>query len=349
MILLLNPSIYKIEITGSDDKSNSYEIEEIKKLSLYKDKTEAISIRILWGGEFLRNKGLIDNNFIEKYKGLITFFPVYVPRIEKILKYLLENFQDIPIIPFFEDKFFLNLPVEEKYYGINSFRIGGMKIRKRGFHGIFHEFVSEKFSSYKKIISIVLDKKTTICGIKNRKPQLISIGFTPLEGIMGKTSSGDLDPGIVFYMMKELGYSIFEVDNILKKKSGFYGLTGYNRDINEIYKNFYKKDEKVNFTFKIYTKQIIKYIGEAISVLDGVDAIVFSGEYVKEMISFIYEIISEISFIGIKLGKISKFSDNIGIISIEKIPVLLNFYTDKEIIFYQTEKVLKNKALKNFV
>ena len=156
------------------------------------------------------------------------------------------------------------------------------------------------FAQKGNIISVVLDKQTTVCPVKNNLPLAISLGFTPLEGVMSRTSCGDLDPGIVFYLMNAHKFSIYKIDDILKNESGFLGLTGYDLKLKELVK-FYGKDPKVNSAFEIYEGQLLKYIGEGISVLGGLDNIVFSGEGVGPLIPVIYSLIKKISFLGINI------------------------------------------------
>jgi acetate kinase len=99
---------------------------------------------------------------------------------------------------------------------------------------------------------VVIDKQTTVCSARSGNPLSISLGFTPLEGVMSRTSCGDLDPGVVFYLMNNQGFSIYKIDDILKNESGFLGLTGYDLELKELVK-FYGKDRKVTLAL-IYTR-----------------------------------------------------------------------------------------------
>ena len=118
---------------------------------------------------------------------------------------------------------------------------------------------------------------------------------------MGRTSSGDLDPGIVFYLMRRYNYSIYRIDTLLKKESGFLGLTGYDLETDKLYE-LAGKDEKTAFAFKIFENQILKAIGEAMSVIGGIDAIVFCGCYSESLKPLIFKMIrADISFLGISI------------------------------------------------
>jgi acetate kinase len=178
--------------------------------------------------------------------------------------------------------------------------LGSTNIKRGGFSGLLHSYSLHIAKNKLKIISIVLDSQTTVAAIFKGRPLLVSLGMTPLEGIMGQKSCGDIDPGIIFYLMQKEELNIFQIDNILKEKSGFLGLTGYNIFFKELF-SLYGVDKKVTFAFDVYRDQIIKYIGFSLALLEGADAIVFSGKYLDSLRPFIYGLLKRISFLGITL------------------------------------------------
>jgi acetate kinase len=306
-------------------------------------KINAIAFRILFGGEFFDQAVVIDQGFFAKFAKLTGFFPFYIPLMQEMLKIFYRDFKDIPQIAFFETAFFSKLPEEAKYYAIPQELYKSNKIKKWGFHGIFHESNSSMIPKPGKCISVVFDKQTTVCPVENNIPRSISLGFTPLEGIMSRASCGDMDPGIVFYLMNVHKFSIYKIDDILKNESGFLGLTGYDLELKELVQ-FYGKDPKVNLAFEIYQAQLLKYIGEGISVLGGLDSIVFSGAEVGPLTPIIHSLIKKISFLGINTrslpwtGKKEIFpvtSDE------SKLKVYLNRMDLSEVIFHATAKFLQ--------
>jgi acetate kinase len=309
-------------------------------------KITAIAFRILFGGEFFDKATVINQEFFAKFVKMTDLFPFYIPLMLDMLKIFYRDFQNIPQIAFFETSFFSRLPEEEKYYAIPQEFHKNNKIKKWGFHGIFHEANSGMFSQSGKNISVVFDKQTTVCSVKDNMPLSISLGFTPLEGIMSRTSCGDLDPGIVFYLMNVHKFSIYKIDDILKNESGFLGLTGYDLEIRELVK-FYGKDPKVNLAFDVYQAQLLKYIGEGISVLGGLDNIVFSGSQVDALIPIIHSLIKKISFLGINTKSLP-WSDKKEIFQVTSresgVKVYLNLMNLPKVIFYETVKFLQ----KNF-
>jgi len=330
------------------------DVEEIKTSKTLKSdilrvvgrgKITSIAFRILFGGEFFDKAIMVNQKFFIKFAKLTSFFPFYIPAMLDILKTFFRDFEDTPQIAFFETAFFSKLPEEVKYYAIPSEFHKDNKIKKWGFHGIFHEANFGMIPALGKCISVVFDKQTTVCSMKNNLPLSISLGFTPLEGVMSRTSCGDLDPGIVFYLMNVHKFSIYKIDDILKNESGFLGLTGYDLELKELVK-FYGKDPKVNLAFDVYQAQLLKYIGEGISVLGGLDSLVFSGSEVDALVPIIYNLIKKISFLGINTKSLP-WVDKREISQItsgeSRIKAYLNRMNLPEVIFYETTKFLQKK------
>ena len=263
----------------------------------------AIAFRVLFGADYFSAPVPIDGRFFKKFERLTDLFPFYIPHAARMLDIFYKNFKNIPLIAFFETSFFTKLAKEESYYAIPYEYHKSNRIKKFGFHGIFHEAASGLFPKNKKIISVVLDKQTTVCSIDKGTPSTISLGYTPLEGIMSRTSCGDLDPGIVFYLIDKAKYSLFKIDEILKNDSGFKGFTGYDLSFEEFAK-LYGHDSRVNLAFEIYQSQILKYIGEGIAIMGGIDAIIFSGGFLGAIQAFIYNLTKKISFLGINLKEL---------------------------------------------
>jgi len=284
----------------------SDEIQDDKSLKGYinsiagRNKIDAISFRVLFGGDYFAGPTFIGARFFSRFAKLIDLFPFYVPLTLEMLKKFQRVFPGIPLIAFFETSFFLRLPDEEKYYALPFEYYRNSKIKKWGFHGIFHEANAGYFPAKDKTISVVFDKQTTICAICDKRPLSISLGYTPLEGVMSRTACGALDPGIVFYLMNVHNFSIYEIDEMLKKESGFKGLTGYDMELNDMLK-LNGKDDKVSLAFDVFRSQILKHIGDGISVMGGLNNMVFSGNCAKAFSPIIYSTLKKLSFLGINV------------------------------------------------
>jgi acetate kinase len=329
-------------IKNTEDIKNKAVLTETIK-TLTGDKTpKSISIRILFGGETFGKIALVDDNFFPAFEKLIQIRPYYVSNMTTFLKVIYESFPDTQVLAFFETGLFLELPEVEKCYDIPENYYGETSFKKWGFHSIWHYYNAGQSKKADKTISIVLDKNTTVCALNKKKPITTSFGSTPLEGIMGEKTCGDIDPGIVFYLMKKDNYSIQKMDDILKNKSGFCGLCGYDKEMDELVKS-YGNDPKVDLAFEVYMNQIKKYIGESIALLGGVSDIIFSGPYVEDFKPIIFHILKDISFIDITLNalpweskeKLSKIStDN------SNVSVYLNKTTLHEIIYKMTAEYI---------
>lgn len=312
-----------------------------------KDKPKSIAFRILFGGDYFDRAAVIDSKFFRQFRKLVDFFPFYVPATLHVLERFRDIFKDITIIAFFETSFFLKLPVEEKYYALPFEYYENSKIRKFGFHGIFHEANAGMVASDCKLISIVFDKQTTVCAIRNQRPLSISLGYTPLEGIMSGKACGDLDPGIIFYLMNVHKFSVYEIDDMLKNKSGFQGLTGYSFELKDMVR-LRGKDAKVDLAFQVYIAQIMKHIGEGISVLGGLDNIIIAGSNGDILIPIIHDIIKKISFLGIHVVSLPWGNDK-DVVDIttedSKIKVFMSRKRLPEILFREQKIFLKRRHL----
>jgi len=305
------------------------------------EKLKAIAFRILFGGDYFNKPIIVGQGSLERLGKLTDYFPFYIPSTLNMLNKFRNMFKSVPLIAFFETSFFIKLPDEEKYYALPFEYCKNSKIKKFGFHGIFHEANANVVPSGSKTISIVFDKQTTVCAIHNKLPLSISLGYTPLEGVMSGRACGDLDPGIIFYLMNVHNFSIYEIDEMLKNKSGFIGLTGYDIELKDLIK-LRGKDVKVDLAFNVYEAQIIKYIGEGISVLGGLDNIVIAGSNIDIAAPIIYSIIKKISFLGISGVRLpwDKDREVSNITSEEsKVKVYLNRNNLPAIIYHKVEAI----------
>ncbi|MFA6142524.1 MAG: hypothetical protein WC738_04425 [Candidatus Omnitrophota bacterium] len=365
MILVVDYNLKELKLWAYNAKAaesppsffikNAEEVKDDEALRKYilsiagNDKPKAIAFRVLFGGDYFNKPAMVDPEFFERLGKLTDFFPFYIPSALDMLKKFRNIFRSIPLIVFFETSFFLKLPDEEKYYALPLEYYKNSKIKKFGFHGIFHEANAGIVFSGSKTISMVFDKQTTVCAIHNKSPLSISLGYTPLEGIMSGKACGDLDPGIAFYLMNVHNFSIYEIDEMLKNKSGFAGLTGYDIELKDMIK-LRGKDAKVDLAFDVYEAQIMKYIGEGISALGGLDNIVIAGSNIDMVTPIIYSIIKKISFLGINSVRLPWDRDKeVGSIASEesKIKVYLNRKSLPAIISHNSEVFLRDKSLCN--
>ena len=252
-----------------------------EKLGILNDFSEITSIghRVVHGGDYFEKPVLIDDFVIEKIKELSILAPIHnAINLEGILDCMIE-FPNIPQIAVFDTSFFFDLPEKVKKYPIPNELSEKYKIKRYGFHGISHNNVYENyknkfFKNNLKVISCHLGNGSSICAIKDGKPVDISMGFTPLEGLIMGTRSGSLDPSVVTYLIEKCSFCPQEVESMLNKRSGLLGISDHSSDVRDLMNS---NNEKCKLAIDMYCYSIVKYIGAYFLSLKGLDAILFTG------------------------------------------------------------------------
>lgn len=267
--------------------------QEIEKLDVDFSKVDVIGHRVVHGGEQFVQPVIIDDAVINAVEALIPLAPLHNRANLAGIKSIQKKFAHIPQVAVFDTAFHASLKKEAYLYALPYDLYEKEQIRRYGFHGSSHSYLLKaaakklaKEPQKTNIITLHLGNGASVCAIKNGKSIDTSMGFTPLEGLVMGTRSGDLDPAIVTYLERELGYSYDEIDTILNKKSGLFGLCGES-DVRTILN---AADEKSKLAIDIMVRRIQKYIGAYMILLEDVDAIVFSGgigehsEYIRERV-----------------------------------------------------------------
>jgi len=244
---------------------------------------KAIGHRAVHGGEEFKKTVLINDKVMKKIEELSELAPLHNPANltgMRVCKELLPNVKQVAV---FDTEFHSNMPEKAFVYGIPYKYYKKYGIRRYGFHGTSHKYVSKKAAEilkkdYKKlrIITCHLGNGSSIAAVQNGKSIDTSMGFTPLEGVVMGTRCGDIDPAIIFFLMKKEKLSVKEVDNLLNKKSGLLGISGISPDVRVLWDKEKKGNKRANLTLNVLAYRITKYIGSYISVLNGLDAIVFT-------------------------------------------------------------------------
>ncbi|WP_297434523.1 acetate/propionate family kinase [Sulfurimonas sp.] len=268
-------------------------LQEIEKLDVDFSKVDVIGHRVVHGGEQFVQPVIIDDAVINAVEALIPLAPLHNRANLAGIKSIQKKFAHIPQVAVFDTAFHASLKKEAYLYALPYDLYEKEQIRRYGFHGSSHSYLLKaaakklaKEPQKTNIITLHLGNGASVCAIKNGKSIDTSMGFTPLEGLVMGTRSGDLDPAIVTYLERELGYSYDEIDTILNKKSGLFGLCGES-DVRTILN---AADEKSKLAIDIMVRRIQKYIGAYMILLEDVDAIVFSGgigehsEYIRERV-----------------------------------------------------------------
>lgn len=274
---------------------------------------EAIGHRVVHGGEKFTEPLLIDDKNFKELEKLNSLAPLHNPANLMGIKVMRELLPNIPNVAVFDTAFHSTIGAKVYLYPIPYEEYEKLNIRKYGFHGTSHKYVSKvaenllinsgikkPYEGYK-IITCHLGNGASIAAIKDAKVLDTSMGFTPLAGIMMGTRSGDIDPSIVLHIMEKYNLSIEEMSQKLNKRSGVLGIfekSSDNRELTEAMKN---GDERAKLAFDMMVYSIQKYIGSYYLLLQGLDAIVFTGGIGENSSETREKVCEHLKFLGLEL------------------------------------------------
>ncbi len=241
----------------------------------------AVGHRVLHSGEDFKESVVIDDEVIRICKKNEVLGPLHMPANIACIESCREVMPGTPMVAVFDTGFHQTMPKHAYMYAIPYEDYEQYKIRKYGFHGTSHKFVSGALADYigtekGRVITCHLGNGSSLCAIKDGKCIDTSMGLTPLEGLVMGTRSGDLDPAVVEFMAKCKNISVSEVLTILNKSSGFYGIAGES-DCRNIESMALAGDEKGQLAIDMFAYRIRKYIGSYYTALGGLDYVVFTG------------------------------------------------------------------------
>lgn len=268
----------------------------------------AIGHRVVHGGEKFKDAAIVDDDVLKGIEETIPLAPLHNPANLLGITACIHNISEVKQVAVFDTAFHQTIDKHVYLYAIPYSDYENHKIRRYGFHGTSHKYVSNiihEFLDKKdlKIISCHLGNGASVCAIQNGESVETSMGFTPLEGLMMGTRSGDLDPTIVTYLMEKHNFNTKEVNDYLNKKSGALGLSGISSDFRDILKEAEKGNELAQVTLDKYCHRIKKYIGAYASVMNGVDAVIFTAGIGENSIYLREKICSDMDVIGLKIDK----------------------------------------------
>ena len=249
------------------------------------DEISAIGHRVVQGGSLFKESTLVTEEVIEGIKSLCDLAPLHNPAHIQGINACIDVFgKDVPEVVVFDNAFHSTMPEEAYMFGIPYEYYEKYKIRRYGFHGTSHRYVSAECAKIMgkdikdlKIITCHLGNGSSITAVKGGKVIDTSMGLTPLDGFIMGTRSGNLDPSVVTFLQEKEGWTPAQTNTILNKKSGVFGISGGLSDDRDILKAAAEGDARAELAKKMLWYQIRKYIGQYIAAMQGVDAIVFTG------------------------------------------------------------------------
>lgn len=279
------------------------------KIGVIKNTSEITTVghRIVHGGEAFTEPTIVTPGVKEKLKQTFQLAPLHNPAGYKGIEVAEKIFSDAKQVLVFDTAFHKTLPPKAFRFAIPNSYYTDYNIRVYGFHGTSHKYIAQQAAEYSgkenlKMVSIHLGNGCSMAAIKDGESVDTSMGFGPLSGLIMGTRSGDIDPTVVFYLVNQFGYDSEQVSNLLNKRSGMLGLTGYS-DMRDITKAIKEGDENARLAYAMYTYRIKKFIGAYAAILNGLDVVAFTAG-VGENDALVREMVcKEMEYLGLELDE----------------------------------------------
>ena len=357
----LPDSFYTIKYNGNKDKKEvllkdhtdavKYLLDELinyKVINSYDD-IDGVGHRLVHGGDKYTESVIIDDDVLSTVEKLVPLAPLHNPANLVGVRSFKEVLPNTPMVAVFDTAFHQTMDKEEYLYAVPYEWYERYGVRRYGFHGTSHRFICEKMydmlGEHKKIINCHIGNGASICAIKNGKSIATSMGFTPIAGVIMGTRCGDIDVGLIPYVMSSTGKKFDEVMTDLNKKSGVLGLTGVSSDMRDVEEGYNNRDPRCITAINMYAKRIVDYIVMYNALLERADYITFTAGVGENSDVMRDLIIKRLNFMGVKLDPEKNSTRGIeGIISSEDSTIKVCVIpTDEELMIAKDTYNLINK------
>lgn len=270
-----------------------------KEFGAIKDMKEvdAVGHRVVHSGEDFNKTVLLNAEVMKICKKNIELAPLHMPANIAGIEACLEVMPNTPMGLVFDTAFHASLPKHAYMYGIKYEDYENYKIRKYGFHGTSHKYVSQNAIAYlklegknSKIITCHLGNGSSISAVKNGVCMDTSMGFTPLAGVLMGTRSGDIDPAIIEFLTIKKNFTMQQAINYLNKECGVYGISGVSSDFRDLFTAMQEGNKRAKLALEMFAYQIKKYIGAYVAAMNGIDCLVFTAgigendDYIRSLV-----------------------------------------------------------------
>ncbi|MFW6348255.1 MAG: acetate/propionate family kinase [Cyclonatronaceae bacterium] len=272
---------------------------------------KAVGHRVVHGGEMFKDSVMIDDDVKEAIEAAIDLAPLHNPPNLKGIEAAMSALPEIPHVAVFDTAFHHSIPAENYLYGIPNRLYRRYKIRKYGFHGTSHYFVSREY--YKrtqkevqdtKVISCHLGNGASVAAIDGGKSVDTSMGFTPLSGLVMGTRSGDIDPSILFYLVEKEELPLSHVHAMLNRHSGLQGISGFSSDMRELIDEAQNGDRRCQQAIDVFSSRIKQYIGAYIATMNGCDAIIFTAGIGENSPVVRKKVLENLEYLGVEIDHV---------------------------------------------
>jgi acetate kinase len=319
-----------------------------------KSDIHAIGHRVVHGGETFTASVLINDDVIKGIRNNFEIAPLHNPHNLRGINACQVSLPGTPQVAVFDTAFHQQMPRRSFLYGLPYSLYTQYRIRRYGFHGMSHRYVSERATALLKkgtgslkLVTCHLGNGCSMTAIDHGTSVDTTMGFTPLEGLLMGTRSGDIDPSVILYIMAKEGINIAEANTLLNKHSGLQGISGVSSDMREVLKEMHNGDKKAGYAFEIFCYRIRKYIGAYAAAMGGIDAVVFTGGIGENSPDVRRESCKDLDFLGISIDEQAntssekeKFISPAG----SKTAVLVVPTNEELVIALDTMKIVKGQA-----
>lgn len=314
---------------------------------------EAVGHRVVHGAEDFVCSQLITDEVIAQLEKCSVFAPLHNPANILGIRAVSAVLPTVPQVGVFDTAFHQTMPSYAYMYALPYEYYDKYRIRRYGFHGTSHKYVSAKGAKfagldlgYSKIITCHLGNGSSIAAVVNGKSIDTTMGFTPLEGLLMGTRSGNVDPDVVTYIQEKEGLSAAEMSKVLNKKSGFLGLSGISSDARDLDAAANEGNPKAKLTLKKLTYEITKYIGAYAAAMNGVDLIVFTGGIGENNSRLRRRVCENLTFLGVKFdydANVARGEDTMLSTPDSKVKVALITTNEELMIARDTMHIVQNE------
>ncbi|MYL50370.1 acetate/propionate family kinase [Halobacillus litoralis] len=314
----LNDAVFTIEVNDEKDETVTDIPDHGEAVKMLLDKLTANGIidslneingvghRVVHGGERFSESVLITDEVIQEIEEVSDLAPLHNPANLTGINAFREVLPNVPHVAVFDTAFHQSMPEQSYLYSLPYEYYEDYGIRKYGFHGTSHKYVSERAAEMLgrpveelRLLSCHLGNGASIAAIEGGKSIDTSMGFTPLAGVTMGTRSGNIDPALIPFIMEKTGKTANEVMNVLNKESGMLALSGFSSDLRDIEKRAEEGDERAELALEVFSARIHKYIGSYAARMHGIDGIIFTAGVGENSVSMRERVLKGLEFMGV--------------------------------------------------
>ncbi|RDY71227.1 MULTISPECIES: acetate kinase [Halobacillus] len=314
----LNDAVFTIEVNDEKDETVTDIPDHGEAVKMLLDKLTANGIidsldeingvghRVVHGGERFSESVLITDEVIKEIEEVSDLAPLHNPANLTGINAFREVLPNVPHVAVFDTAFHQSMPEQSYLYSLPYEYYEEYGIRKYGFHGTSHKYVSERAAEMLgrpveelRLLSCHLGNGASIAAIEGGKSIDTSMGFTPLAGVTMGTRSGNIDPALIPFIMEKTGKTANEVMNVLNKESGMLALSGFSSDLRDIEKRAEEGDERAELALEVFSARIHKYIGSYAARMHGIDGIIFTAGVGENSVTMRERVLKGLEFMGV--------------------------------------------------